>query len=81
MLFLVDKEKGSFFDPVKLHRLNHQGEIFSVQGPLNISRSKQGQPVIFQGGSSEDGKAFSAKEADAVFAIMTSLEEAAGLLP
>jgi len=74
--FIRDKEKGTFFAPDKLHRLNHQGEFFSVQGPLNISRSKQGQPVIFQAGSSEDGKAFSAKEADAVFAIMTSLEEA-----
>ncbi len=74
--FIRNKETGEFFDPEKLHRLNHQGEFFSVQGPLNISRSKQGQPVIFQAGSSADGIEFSAKEADAVFAIMTSLEEA-----
>ncbi|WP_342513411.1 LLM class flavin-dependent oxidoreductase [Sporosarcina sp. FSL K6-1522] len=74
--FIRNKETGEFFNPDKLHRLNHQGDFFSVQGPLNISRSKQSQPVIFQAGSSEDGKAFSAKEADVVFAIMPALEEA-----
>lgn len=74
--FIRNKETGEFFDPKKLHRLNHRSEFFSVQGPLNISRSKQGQPVIFQAGSSADGIEFSAKEADAVFAIMPSLEEA-----
>ncbi len=74
--FTRNKETGEFFDPDKLHKLNHQGEFFSVQGPLNIGRSPQGQPVIFQAGASEAGIAFSAKEADAVFAIMPSLEEA-----
>jgi len=74
--FIRNKETGQFFDPEKLHRLNHKGEYFSVQGPLNIGRSKQGQPVIFQAGSSEDGKSFAAKEADAIFAIHKSLEQA-----
>lgn len=74
--FIRNKETGEFFDKEKLHPLNHEGEFFSVQGPLNIGRSPQGQPVIFQAGSSADGKAFSAKEADVVFAIMPTLEEA-----
>jgi len=74
--FIRNKETGEFFDAEKLHPLNHKGEYFSVQGPLNIGRSPQGQPVIFQAGSSKDGKEFSAKEADVVFAIMPSLEEA-----
>lgn len=74
--FVRNKETGEFFDAEKLHPLNHEGEFFSVQGPLNIGRSPQGQPVIFQAGSSADGKAFSAKEADVVFAIMPTLEEA-----
>lgn len=74
--FIRNKETGEFIDAQKLHRLNHEGEFFSVQGPLNIGRSPQGQPVIFQAGSSEDGKAFSAKEADVVFAIMPTLEDA-----
>ncbi len=74
--FIRNKKTGQFFDPEKLHRLNYEGEFFSVQGPLNIGRSPQGQPVIFQAGSSEAGKAFSAQEADVVFAIMPTLEEA-----
>ncbi|WP_433944131.1 LLM class flavin-dependent oxidoreductase [Paenibacillus sp. SN-8-1] len=74
--FVRDKESGVFFDPEKLHTLNHKGEFFSVKGPLNIARSKQGQPVIFQAGSSEDGKNLAAKEADAVFTGQDNLEEA-----
>lgn len=74
--FIRNKASGQFFDPKKLHILNHKGEFFSVQGPLNIARSPQGQPVIFQAGSSAAGIAFSAREADAVFAIMPTLEEA-----
>ncbi|OCT12381.1 monooxygenase [Paenibacillus pectinilyticus] len=74
--FVRDKESGVFFDPSKLHTLNHKGEYFSVQGPLNIARSRQGQPVIFQAGASEDGRAFAAKVADAIFAGHESIEEA-----
>lgn len=74
--FIRDKESGVFFDPAKLHRLNHQGEYFSVQGPLNIARSKQGQPVIFQAGSSDSGRNLAAKTADAVFTGPESIEEA-----
>lgn len=74
--FIRDKESGVFFDPDKLHRLNHEGEFFSVQGPLNIARSKQGQPVVFQAGSSDSGRTLAAKTADAVFTGPDSIEEA-----
>lgn len=74
--FVRDKETGIFFDSEKLHALNHQGEFFSVAGPLNIGRSKQGRPIIFQAGSSEDGKNFAAKEADAIFTGAANLEVA-----
>lgn len=74
--FVRDKASGVFFDPSKLHALNHQGEFFSVQGPLNIARSKQGQPVIFQAGTSEDGRNFAAKNADAIFVGHENIEEA-----
>jgi N-acetyl-S-(2-succino)cysteine monooxygenase len=65
--FPRDKEAGVFFDPEKLHTLNHQGEYFQVAGPLNIARSKQGRPIIFQAGSSDDGRDFAAREAEAIF--------------
>jgi FMN-dependent oxidoreductase (nitrilotriacetate monooxygenase family) len=74
--FVADKEKGQFFDPRKLHRIDHKGKHFSVQGPLNIARSKQGQPVIFQAGSSEVGKDFAARYADAIFSLPPNVEAA-----
>ncbi|MGM9425251.1 LLM class flavin-dependent oxidoreductase [Hydrogenophaga sp. MI9] len=71
-----DKATGQFFDKSKLHRLDHKGDFFSVEGPLNIARSRQGQPVIFQAGASEDGKNFAASRADAIFFHADTLEEA-----
>lgn len=71
-----DKATGKFFEPSKLHALDHQGEFFQVKGPLNIARSPQGQPVIFQAGASEDGKNFAAQRADAIFVGHDNLEEA-----
>ncbi|MEK8131534.1 LLM class flavin-dependent oxidoreductase [Paenibacillus filicis] len=74
--FVGDKENGVFFDPAKLHTLNHKGTHFSVQGPLNVARSQQGYPVIFQAGSSESGKDLAARSADAVYTGHETLEEA-----
>lgn len=71
-----DKASGKFLDPAKLHRLDHKGEFFQVRGPLNIARSRQGQPVIFQAGASEDGKNFAASRADAIFAGHETFDEA-----
>lgn len=65
--FLRDRASRRYFDPSKLHALNHKGEHFSVRGPLNVARSPQGQPVIFQAGSSEVGRELAARTAEAVF--------------
>jgi FMN-dependent oxidoreductase (nitrilotriacetate monooxygenase family) len=73
--FVYDKESGVFFDKSKLHTLNHKGEFFAVKGPLNIRRSKQGQPVIFQAGGSDSGRNLAAKTANAIFAGLETLEE------
>jgi FMN-dependent oxidoreductase (nitrilotriacetate monooxygenase family) len=70
-----DKATGQFLDPDKLHELNHKGEFLQVKGPLNISRSPQGQPVIFQAGSSEDGRTFAARHAEAIFTHQEDLAE------
>jgi len=75
--FVYDKESGSFFDEQKLHPLHHAGEFYEVEGPLNISRSRQGQPVIFQAGASDDGQRLAAKHADAVLTGHGNLQEAA----
>jgi FMN-dependent oxidoreductase (nitrilotriacetate monooxygenase family) len=74
--FLRDRKTGRYFDPAKLHTLNHKGEHFSVRGPLNVARSPQGQPVIFQAGSSDVGRELAARTAEAVFTPQHSLESA-----
>lgn len=74
--FARNKQTGEFFTPGKLHALNHKGEFFSVKGPLNISRSPQGHPLIFQAGTSEDGRNFAAQYSDAIFVHAELLEEA-----
>ncbi len=73
--FPRNKETGEYFDPSKLHRLNYEGDYYQVTGPLNIGRSKQGEPLIFQAGSSENGRAFAAGNAEAIFTHSSSLEE------
>jgi FMN-dependent oxidoreductase, nitrilotriacetate monooxygenase family len=74
--FVRDKESGVFFDRDKLHRLRHQGEFFSVEGPLNIARSPQGRPVLVQAGVSESGQDFSSKVGEVIFSIKYDYEDA-----
>ena len=74
--FPRDKAAGVFLDKSKQHALNHKGEFFSVAGPLALTRSKQGQPVIFQAGISEDGRNLGAHIADGLFAGVESFEDA-----
>lgn len=71
-----DKAAGVFLDPTRLHALDHQGEHFSVVGPLNLERSPQGHPVIFQAGDSEEGRDLGAEIADAIFTHAQTLEQA-----
>ncbi|MFI0846846.1 LLM class flavin-dependent oxidoreductase [Mesorhizobium sp. IMUNJ 23232] len=66
--FIRDKESGLYFDPAKLHVLNHKGPQLSVRGPLNIARPVQGWPVIVQAGASEAGRQLAAETAEMIFA-------------
>lgn len=72
----IDKPNGIFFDPAKLHLLNHVGAHFKVRGPLPIPRSAQGQPVLVQAGSSEDGKNLASSVAELIFTIQRDLSGA-----
>ena len=73
--FPRDKGTGVFFDRSRQHPLNHAGEHFSVVGPLNIERSPQGQPVIFQAGDSDEGRDLGAGIAEAVFTHANTIEQ------
>jgi alkanesulfonate monooxygenase len=74
--FIRDQRSGRYFWPEKMHVLNHSGEHFSVRGPLNISRSPQGHPVIAQAGGSEPGQELAAWSADLVYTSQKGTSEA-----
>ena len=74
--FPANKQTGVFLDKSRQHRLDHKGEFFSVAGPLNISRSRQGQPVIFQAGDSNHGRRLGAAIAEGIYTVAESFEDA-----
>ena len=74
--FVFDKAAGLYYDPQKLHALDHKGKHFSVRGPLNIGRSPQGHPVIVQAGASEQGREMAGAGAEIVYTLQYSLDGA-----
>lgn len=72
--FVRDAQSGIFFDPERLHVLDHAGEEFRVRGPLNIARPPQGWPVVVQAGQSEPGRQLAAETAEVVFCSPRDLE-------
>ena len=73
--FVRDVESGVFFDPDKLHTLDHKGEFFSVHGPLHVARPVQGWPLIVQAGGSEAGRQLAAETAEAIFAAQRTIAD------
>src|SRR5579885_2198612 len=74
--FIRDVDNGVYFDPERLHVLDHKGEFLSVRGPLNIARPVQGWPVIVQAGASDAGRQLAAETAEVVFASGGRLADA-----
>ncbi len=74
--FIRDKASGRYFDPAKLHTLNHRGEVFAVKGPLNVARPLQGYPVIAQAGSSGPGQDLGGRIADLIYTAQKSRDDA-----
>jgi FMN-dependent oxidoreductase (nitrilotriacetate monooxygenase family) len=66
---LADRDGARFADASKVHRIEHEGSFFRSRGPLNVVRSPYGGPAILQAGTSEKGRYYAAKYADAIFAI------------
>jgi len=71
-----DVAAGRYFDPAKVHQLDHHGEFFDVAGPLNVGRPPQGHPIIVQAGGSPAGRALAARTADMIFTAQTTLKTA-----
>jgi N-acetyl-S-(2-succino)cysteine monooxygenase len=74
--FPRDKDSGIYFEPEKLHILDHKGKHFQVRGPLNVARSPQGHPVVVQAGASDAGKELAAETAEVIFTATPTLAEA-----
>jgi alkanesulfonate monooxygenase len=74
--FIRNTETGEFFDPSRMHVLDHRGKYFSVRGPLHIARPVQGWPVIVQAGASDAGRQLAAETAEAIFAGTGGIEGA-----
>ena len=73
--FLHDKASGQFYDPAKLHVLDHKGKHFAVRGPLSAPRTPQGRPLLVQAGAAEQGQEIAAANADVVYAAQVELRE------
>lgn len=74
--FCRDVQTGCYFDPEKMHILDHKGPHFSVRGPLNVERPIQSRPVIVQAGASEAGRQIAAETAEVIFTYQTDLDGA-----
>lgn len=72
---VLDESTGIFADPDRVHRIDHDGDHFTVRGPLNSPRSAQGRPLLVQAGSSESGKDFAGRYAEAIFTAQRSVDE------
>jgi len=64
---LDDRSGGRYANPELVRPINHEGVHYRVKGPLNLPRSPQGRPVYVQAGSSDTGRRFAARHAEAVF--------------
>jgi FMN-dependent oxidoreductase (nitrilotriacetate monooxygenase family) len=73
--FIRDQESGIFWDPARMHVLDHKGEELSVRGPLNVARPVQGWPVIVQAGASDAGRQLGAETAEMIFAAGGRIED------
>ena len=68
-----DKAGGVLVDPARIRKLDHRGEHFAVAGPLNVTRSPQGRPVVVQAGGSAAGRDLAAATAEVVFTAQPTL--------
>jgi alkanesulfonate monooxygenase len=72
--FVRDAGSGIYFNPDRMHVLDHKGRDYKVRGPLNIARPVQGWPVIVQAGASDAGRRLASETAEAVFTAQSDLD-------
>ena len=72
---IVDKAAGVQSKPNGVKPIGHRGKHFAVHGALDVPRSPQHRPLIFQSGSSVPGRHLAAAYADAVYTAQRTIEE------
>jgi len=77
---LQDRAEEIHADFEKIHRIQHVGKRYSVEGPHLVAPSPQRTPLLFQAGSSEAGMNFAAANAEAQFLIVPRPEVAASVI-
>jgi FMN-dependent oxidoreductase (nitrilotriacetate monooxygenase family) len=70
-----DADASRYTDPEKVHAIDHEGEYFDVPGPHGCEPSPQRTPVLYQAGSSDRGREFAARNAEAVFVSQPTAEK------
>jgi FMN-dependent oxidoreductase (nitrilotriacetate monooxygenase family) len=70
---IADAGRGVYADVDRIRDVAFAGDHVRVRGGLDIPRSPQGRPVLFQAGASTDGVAFAGRNAEAVFAATPNL--------
>ncbi|CAN7310980.1 LLM class flavin-dependent oxidoreductase [Caballeronia sp. LjRoot34] len=71
---VADAETALYADPSKVKKVAHEGRYFRCHGPSFVRHSPQGRPVLWQAGSSAQGRDFAARHAEAVFNIQPTAE-------
>ncbi|MDN6328266.1 MULTISPECIES: LLM class flavin-dependent oxidoreductase [unclassified Brachybacterium] len=73
---IIADPAGAYVDEARLRTVGHRGRWFGAQGPLNVPRSPQGSPVLFQAGASEPGRELAARHAEGIYAVAWDLPSA-----
>jgi len=71
-----DRARGFWVDPDRIHRIDHAGEHFRVEGPLTIPRSPQQRPVLVQAGQSPAGIELGTSVGDLIYTVQPDKDEA-----
>ncbi|GAA1604947.1 LLM class flavin-dependent oxidoreductase [Actinoplanes couchii] len=72
----LDRVAGRYLDPARIHHPGIDSRHVRVQGALTTPRPPQGYPVLVQAGSSNHGRAFAAKYAEAIFTAQQHIDDA-----
>jgi FMN-dependent oxidoreductase (nitrilotriacetate monooxygenase family) len=75
---VLDRKRGVYTDPAKVHRIEHEGTYFKVPGIHVAEPSPQRTPLLYQAGASSRGRRFAAENAEAIFITEPKAEIVAG---